>query len=145
MNRETAKKIIEGMKEIGRDKPYPPTVILLHPEDLKICKRILPEFFGEEEEKDMKRCSTEAEVWEAQDRHEGKPHGWIQWQGTNVCMDVYCECGHHSHVDDEFVFYVRCPACKRTYFCNGHIELIEITGTIDSDAIAEGDIKTHSG
>lgn len=39
------------------------------------------------------------------------PNGWIQWKGTDVCMDVYCSCGYHS----------------RVYFMNGHIELIEIS------------------
>lgn len=22
-----------------------------------------------------------------------KPHGWIQWKGTDVCVDIYCKCG----------------------------------------------------
>lgn len=27
------------------------------------------------------------------------PTGFIQWKGTDVCMDVYCKCGYHSHID----------------------------------------------
>ena len=34
------------------------------------------------------------------------PHGWIQWKGTDVCIDLHCECGSHGHVDGDFVYYV---------------------------------------
>lgn len=61
-----------------------------------------------------------------QETYEGQPHGWIQWKGTEVCMDVHCACGTLSHVDAEFCYHVRCPDCGRVYFCNGHIELIEL-------------------
>lgn len=38
-------------------------------------------------------------------------HGWIQWKGTDVCMDVHCKCGEHSHLDAEFAYYIKCPKC----------------------------------
>jgi len=41
-------------------------------------------------------------------------------------MDIHCKCGHHSHIDAEFAYHVRCPKCGTFYMCNGHIELIEI-------------------
>jgi hypothetical protein len=65
--------------------------------------------------------------WDRQDMMEGKPHGWIQWKGTQVCMDVYCKCGFHGHIDDDFVYNVKCPMCGTTYMCNGHIQLVELT------------------
>lgn len=37
-----------------------------------------------------------------------RPFGWIQWKGTNVCIDLHCECGAHGHVDAEFLYFVRC-------------------------------------
>ena len=55
------------------------------------------------------------------------PHGWIQWKGTNACMDVYCACGHHGHVDADFAYNVKCPECGRVYACDGHIKLVELT------------------
>lgn len=64
--------------------------------------------------------------WERQTIPMG-PHGWIQWKGTNVCMDIHCVCGESHHVDDEFVYYVRCSACGRSYMVNGHVELVELT------------------
>ena len=64
--------------------------------------------------------------WDRQTIPEGAK-GWIQWKGTNVCMDVYCSCGTHSHIDDEFTYYLRCPACGKTFMVNGHVELVELT------------------
>lgn len=45
----------------------------------------------------------------------GKPHCWIQWKGTEVCMDVHCECGYIGHVDGGFVYGVECGHCHRRY------------------------------
>lgn len=74
----------------------------------------------------MKHVKNSDEAWEVQNIHEGEPHGWIQWKGTDVCMDIHCECGYHSHIDSDFAYYVKCPKCKKVYMCNGHIELIKI-------------------
>lgn len=38
---------------------------------------------------------------------------FIQWKGTEVCMDLVCLCGKSFHVDDEFTYAVRCPYCSR--------------------------------
>ena len=75
---------------------------------------------------EIKKAETTEDAWELQERHEGLPHGCVQWKGTQVCMDIYCVCGESSHIDSDFVYNVICPYCKRIYFCNGHIELIEI-------------------
>lgn len=52
-----------------------------------------------------------------------EPHGWIQWKGTNVCMDVHCSCGVMSHVDAEFAYFVRCPVCKQVFEVDGTVKL----------------------
>ena len=71
-------------------------------------------------------------AWKLQDTQEGKPHGWIQWKGTEVCMDVHCKCGELTHVDDSFTYHVKCGNCGTVYFCNGHIEFIELLNEPDS-------------
>ena len=53
-------------------------------------------------------------------------HGYLQWKGTDACMDVYCACGYHAHIDDLFLYHVKCPRCGRVYACNPHIELKEL-------------------
>lgn len=73
-----------------------------------------------------KRAANSDEAWEIQETFSDRPHGWIQWKGTNVCMDVHCKCGCHSHIDADFAYFFKCPNCKTVYMCNGHIELIQI-------------------
>lgn len=60
------------------------------------------------------------------DRVEG-PFGWIQWKGTNVCMDLHCACGHHGHIDTEFAYFYRCPECDRLYAVGATVRLHELT------------------
>ena len=55
----------------------------------------------------------------------GKPHAWIQWKGTNVCADIHCSCGYHSHIDVDFMYFVRCPSCKKVWEVGTHIALYE--------------------
>lgn len=51
------------------------------------------------------------------------PHAWVQWKGTNVCMDIRCACGAMHHLDAEFAYYVKCGECGQVYECDGHIRL----------------------
>jgi len=55
------------------------------------------------------------------------PHGWIQWKGTDVCMDIYCpHCGEHTHLDADFAYTVRCGACKGLMIPSPYIEMVPI-------------------
>ena len=37
---------------------------------------------------------------------------FIQWKGTDLCMDFHCpECGDHQHIDGMFVDTIRCDGC----------------------------------
>ena len=76
--------------------------------------------------KNHKKAINADEAYKIQEQYDGKPHGWIQWKGTNVCMDIYCKCGLHSHIDADFAYHVKCPKCGTVYMCNAHIEFIEL-------------------
>ena len=39
------------------------------------------------------------------------PHGWIQWKGTNVCIDLHCTCGNLGHFDGDFAYAIKCAYC----------------------------------
>jgi hypothetical protein len=54
------------------------------------------------------------------------PHAWIQWKGTNVCMDVHCSCGNLGHVDDDFAYYVRCSNCGKLWAMCANVRMIEV-------------------
>lgn len=40
-----------------------------------------------------------------------RPQTFIQWKGTDLCMDFLCECGAHCHFDGDFAYCVKCPHC----------------------------------
>jgi len=40
---------------------------------------------------------------------------FIQWKGTKVCMDFYCPCGAHGHIDADFTYYVQCGSCRAVF------------------------------
>ena len=63
------------------------------------------------------------------------PSAFIQWKGTDVCMDVYCSCGAHVHVDADFTYAVQCGECGKHYLCRPLIELIEYETHKDGDPV----------
>lgn len=83
-------------------------------------------------------AQTDKIAFEIEDKHRLESHGWIQWKGTDVCMDLHCNCGKMSHIDAEFAYVVQCPYCDRLYHCNGHIQLIELRERPDHDCIVKG-------
>ncbi len=40
-------------------------------------------------------------------------------------MDVYCKCGAHLHIDDDFVYSVQCPHCDQVWLVGCHVELFD--------------------
>lgn len=42
-------------------------------------------------------------------------NNFIQWKGTDICMDFYCECGHQNHYDGYFAYHVICAKCRQIY------------------------------
>ncbi len=74
----------------------------------------------------MKTAKTWEESFKVEEKYEDQPYCWIQWKGTDVCMDFHCECGFMGHIDGSFTYIVECPKCHSVYSCNGHIELIKL-------------------
>lgn len=66
---------------------------------------------------DMEKPWNAAEVVriEYADAHpEGKPNVFIQWKGTDVCFDFWCDCGEQSHYDGYFAYSFKCK-CGAIY------------------------------
>jgi hypothetical protein len=55
------------------------------------------------------------------------PYGWIQWKGTEVCMDISCNCGASLHADEEFFYHFKCGKCGTIYAVGQVIKLIPLT------------------
>ena len=67
------------------------------------------------------------------------PSTFIQWKGTRICMDVYCACGEHNHIDAGFAYYIKCLSCGRIYEVGTSVALRELT----ADEIPPMDAKTE--
>lgn len=51
---------------------------------------------------------------------------FIQWKGTDICMDLHCDCGHHNHYDGDFAYFVQCFKCGQIYQLAQSIELTKV-------------------
>ncbi len=49
------------------------------------------------------------------------PNAFIQWKGTDVCMDFHCECGARHHIDASFVYAVKCHECGAIWEMPSHL------------------------
>lgn len=70
------------------------------------------------------------------------PRAWIQWNGTRVCMDVYCACGARGHVDDDFTYYYRCTKCGVVYHVGAYVKLVPVLPgehTLDDERVTARD------
>jgi hypothetical protein len=54
-------------------------------------------------------------------------HGWIQWKGTDVCIDIRCACGGGCHFEGFFLYYWRCADCGRVFALGQNVKLIPLT------------------
>lgn len=63
----------------------------------------------------------------SQDNPVGNAHGWIQWKGTDVCVDLHCICGFHGHIDADFFYNYKCRECGRKYAVGQNIKLIPLS------------------
>lgn len=54
---------------------------------------------------------------------EENPHVFIQWKGTDACLDIRCPCGAASHYDGDFAYAVRCPQCKQVWILGCYVQL----------------------
>lgn len=43
------------------------------------------------------------------------PLTFIQWKGTDVCLDFTCECGWGGHFDGYFAYVIKCAGCGRLW------------------------------
>ena len=52
-------------------------------------------------------------------------HGSIHWKGSDVYMEVHCDCGHTSEIKGDGIYFLKCPACNTVYELNGFIQLVK--------------------
>lgn len=94
------------------------------PEEVQPCEECVVEQPVEKNSLDMQskmfnRCNALSKI--------DGPHGWIQWKGTDVCMDIRCACGKHSHLDTDFAYFFRCSGCGEIYDVSSYVKLTPLT------------------
>lgn len=52
---------------------------------------------------------------------------FIQWKGTDLCMDFYCECGEHNHYDGYFAYTIICSSCNQVYALEPSVNIIKLS------------------
>lgn len=74
------------------------------------------------------------------------PFAFIQWKGTNACMDVHCTCGALLHIDADFAYNVRCPRCGQCYETGSYVTMFPVQpeALIGAAAITEFDGNEHA-
>ena len=55
----------------------------------------------------------------------------VQWKGTDVCFDFYCECGRDSHFDGYGAYAVRCGHCGKKFDMPYTLHLKPFTGVFE--------------
>lgn len=53
---------------------------------------------------------------------------FIQWKGTEVCLDFWCACGFDGHLDAMFAYQLRCTGCGRVWDMPQTVTLAEAQG-----------------
>jgi len=48
---------------------------------------------------------------------------YIQWKGTDLCMDWLCEDGHRNHFDGFYAYEIVCEECGKAYYPEDHVVL----------------------
>lgn len=66
------------------------------------------------------------------------PRTFVQWKGTDLCMDLMCPCGCDSHIDGMFAYYVECPSCHAIYEMPTQIPLKRVSSLPDGDEAVKG-------
>lgn len=78
----------------------------------------------------------------SQDKISTPSTGWIQWKGTDICIDLHCVCGHDGHFDGEFFYFFECPKCHRKYAVGENINLIPLSEEQAKDVERRSSFKT---
>lgn len=54
-------------------------------------------------------------------------NGFVQWKGTDVCLDFTCLCGTGLHFDGDFAYALRCWSCERIWELPSYIPMKLVT------------------
>jgi hypothetical protein len=79
---------------------------------------------------DLTRDYTE---WAGSELEGSAARMFIQWKGTDVCLDFWCPCGSGGHFDGYGAYSLRCPDCGRTFDLGQQVLVRETDRPFSSD------------
>ena len=57
---------------------------------------------------------------------DGISYGYIHWNGSDICVDLCCQCGYEGHYDGDYFRYYECPQCHTKYAVGQRVKLIPL-------------------
>ena len=51
---------------------------------------------------------------------------FIHWKGTDVCIDLYCDCGEHQHFDGDYLYSWVCGNCGTVWEMGTEVSMTKI-------------------
>ena len=63
---------------------------------------------------------------------------FMQFKGTDICLDIRCCCGALSHIDGFIQPYVMCPACGQQYELSPMLSITGSATATDAERITVG-------
>ena len=59
---------------------------------------------------------AEGDTWATSGfKSRGGPNVFVQWKGTEVCLDFACSCGYSGHYDGGFAYGLKCAQCGQIW------------------------------
>ena len=78
--------------------------------------------------------------WALEKGAPGEGWAFIQWKGTDVCMDLTClGCGTRLHVDDDFAYAVECVTCGTFMEMSCYVSYRKIDDPVGASVIGMAD------
>lgn len=74
---------------------------------------------------------------------ETAPTTFIQWKGTDLCVDFWCpKCAEHSHYDGMFAYHIKCGGCGQVWKLSNEVQVTEagpgaecVLGPCDAESV----------
>ena len=70
---------------------------------------------------------------------DARPEAFLQWKGTNACLDLYCTCGDQFHFDGHFASELTCGRCGQTWELPHMLALRAVDPSRQMKLIYDGD------
>jgi hypothetical protein len=68
-----------------------------------------------------------------------RPDAFIQWKGTDACLDLYCTCGEQFHFDGYFAYELTCGYCGQAYELPNTVRIHPVEPSRQLKLVFDGD------